>query len=398
MNVKVSGTSVCGAIDAIPSKSYAHRISICNFLAGKEPKAQLGSFTSKDIAVTESCLNTLRNGGQVLDCGESGSTLRFMLPLASAIGGKKEFIGHGRLLSRPNDELFSVLSAHGVKVQALADKIVASGKLTAGEYHIRGDISSQYISGLLMALPALDGDSEIVLTTPLASAPYVDITLEVLKSFGVTVEVNANKYIIKGNQKYSGQILPEGDWSNASAFLVLGAVAGTVTVNGLNLNSVQGDRAILNILKLAGACVTACSDSVTVKKSALKPFSFNAENCPDLVPITAVLGAFADGDTVIYGVERLKIKESDRIESTIATLNAFGIMAESDGHSITVHGGKVNAGKINSFNDHRIVMAGAVLGAGAKGDSVIVDAQAVDKSYPTFFEDYIKVGGVKSGV
>ena len=398
MNVKVSGAKIDGTLDAIPSKSYAHRISICNFLAGNLPTAGCVNFTSKDIAVTEECLRTLKNGGKKLDCGESGSTLRFMLPLAAVLGGEYEFIGHGRLLARPNQELFSVFSERGVRAENLGDKITLSGKLSAGEYRIRGDISSQYISGLLMALPTIDGDSEIILTTPLVSAPYVLITLEVLKSFGVEIEEKENGYKIKGNQKYSGNIAPEGDWSNMAAFLVLGAIAGKVSVKGLNLNSVQGDKAIMDILKSAGANIEIKGDLITVSKGALKGFTFDAKDCPDLVPVAAALAAFADGETIVKNIERLKIKESDRVESTIATLKAFGISAESDGHSLFVHGGAVKAGVADSFNDHRVVMAAAILGAGVTGESVITDARAIDKSYPTFFEDYIKVGGVQSAV
>ncbi|MBQ9734706.1 MAG: 3-phosphoshikimate 1-carboxyvinyltransferase [Clostridia bacterium] len=398
MNVRISGADIKGTLKAIPSKSYAHRISICNFLSGGEPTAECDGFSSKDITVTEECLKALKRGEKVLDCGESGSTLRFLLPLTAVLGGEYVFLGHGRLLSRPNEELFSVFSKHGVMARNHGDKITLSGKLTAGEYRIRGDISSQYISGLLMALPVLDGDSQIVLTTPLVSAPYVLITLEVLKSFGVNIIPTDNGYKIRGNQKYSGDILPEGDWSNMAAFLTLGAVAGSVKVTGLNVNSVQGDRAILEILKKAGARLSIDGDSVTVEKAKLRAFTFDAENCPDLVPVTAALAAFADGDTIINNIERLKIKESDRVESTIATLKAFGISAESDGHSLIVHGNSPTAGKADSFNDHRVVMAAAVLGAGVLGDSIITDVRAVDKSYPTFFEDYIKVGGVKSDV
>ncbi len=398
MNVKVSGARIDGTIDAIPSKSYAHRISICKFFAGNLPTAGCVNFTSKDIAVTEECLRTLKNGGKKLDCGESGSTLRFMLPLAAVLGGEYEFIGHGRLLSRPNQELFSVFSEHGVSAKNLGDKITLSGKLSAGEYRIRGDISSQYISGLMMALPTLDGDSEIILTTPLVSAPYVLITLEVLKSFGVEIEQKEKGYKIKGNQKYSGNIAPEGDWSNMAAFLVLGAVAGKVTVKGLNLDSVQGDRAIMDILKRAGAKIDIGNGFITASKAPLKAFTLDAKDCPDIVPVAAALAAFADGRTIVNNVERLKIKESDRVESTIATLKAFGISAESDGHSLFVYGGTVKTGVADSFNDHRVVMMAAVLATGITGESIITDAGAIDKSYPTFFEDYMKVGGVQSAI
>lgn len=392
MNVKIKKGKIGGIISAIPSKSYAHRISICNFLSGKEPTARCNGFSSNDIAVTETCLKTLLSGGKTLDAGESGSTLRFLLPLVAALGGEYEFIGHGKLMERPNEELFSVFALHGVS--AKKDKTIkVKGKLSSGEYRIRGDISSQYISGLLMALPILDGDSEIVLTTPLCSAPYVDITLEVLSAFGVKIDKLENGYKVYGNQKYFGVLAPEGDWSNMAFFLVLGALNGKLSVTGMNLNSVQGDKKIIEILKLAGASVTIENGVITVKESNLKPFVFDAEDCPDLVPITAALAACATGKSVINSIERLKIKESDRVESTIALLKAFNIKSESDGHSLTVYGGNPKAGEVDSFNDHRIVMTAAVLASVCDGESKIINAKAVNKSYPSFFNDYNSVGG-----
>ena len=392
MTIEILNSDIFGEKNAIPSKSYAHRIAICNFLAGKEPTSGIKGFTSNDIFVTEECLKGLKNGENVLDCGESGSTLRFMLPLCASIGGKYRFIGHGKLMERPNEELFSVFNAHGVLTQKSQDVII-DGKLTAGEYKIRGDISSQYISGLLMALPILSGDSEIVLTTPLVSVPYVEITLQVLKAYGIKIDKTENGFKVYGNQRYSGNLIAEGDWSNEAFFLVLGAIAGKVTVKGLNIDSVQGDKLIIDVLKSAGAKVEVVNDSVTVTKSELKGFSFDAENCPDLVPISAVLASQASGKSVIKNIQRLKIKESDRVESTIALLHSFGIIATSDGKDLTVYGKQATAGKVDSFNDHRIAMSGAVLGTVANGKSKIHTAQAVNKSYPTFYKDLNSVGG-----
>lgn len=393
MNLKISKAKIKGKLNAIPSKSYAHRIAILNFFAGKNPSCDCGEFSSKDIEATTKCLLAVLNGEKTVDCGESGSTLRFLLPCLSAVGGEFEFVGHGKLMDRPNDELFKVLGEHGIKIEK--DKTIkTSGKLTAGKYQIRGDISSQYVSGLLMALPNLDGDSEIILTTPLASSPYVDITLELLTKYGVKIEKTDYGFFVKGNQKFIGDEKPEGDYSNMAFFLVLGALSGSVSVLGLNKGSVQGDKYILEILKLAGAKIKEKDGEITVKKSRLKGFTFSADTCPDLVPIACVLASACKGVSKIRDVERLKIKESDRIESTLSMLKAFKINAESDGKTITVYGGKAHGGKVNSFNDHRIAMSGAVLGAVAKGDTIIVDSQAVNKSYPSFYEDYKKVGGV----
>ncbi len=393
MNIKIQGAKVGGTINAIPSKSFVHRILICDFLAGKEILDHFNGFTSKDILATANCLKAIKRGEKELDCFESGSTLRFLLPLCASIGGEFWFKGQGKLLQRPNDELFSVLREKGVLIEQTNSYIKINGKLQAGEYKIRGDVSSQYVTGLLFALGNLDGDSQIVLTTPLSSKPYVDITLSVLKEYGVSVKATEQGFFVKGGQKYNGNLCPEGDWSNMSAFLVLGAVAGDITVKGLNLESVQGDKAILSVLQSAGANLEIDSDKIRARKSELNGFTFNADACPDLVPVLAVLGAVAQGKTQIYGIERLKIKESDRILSTLSTLNAFGIKAESDGKSITIYGGDVKAGKVNSFNDHRIVMASAILGTLCQEESLIFDANAVEKSYPTFFKDYLSVGG-----
>ncbi|MBQ3047276.1 MAG: 3-phosphoshikimate 1-carboxyvinyltransferase [Clostridia bacterium] len=392
MIARIDKSDVNGKIKAIPSKSYAHRIAICNFLAGNAVSSGCVGFTSKDITATEECLKAVLSGKSVLDCGESGSTLRFLLPLMAARGGNYTFIGHGKLMDRPNDELLGALSCHGA-VWEKTDRINLSGKLTSGDYRIRGDISSQYISGLLMALATLDGDSTITLLTPLSSAPYVDITLEVLSSYGIKIIKTDSGYFIKGGQKFKGNVTPEGDWSNAAFFVALGALSGKTEVFGLNLDSVQGDLAILEILKLAGAKIERSGDTVTVYKSRLKAFTIDAEDCPDLVPITAVIAANAKGTSVIKNVSRLKIKESDRIESTIVTLNAFGIKAEYTDGNLIVYGGLPKAGEIDSYNDHRIVMSAEVLATVCQGTSVIKNAQAVEKSYPTFFKDLQSVGG-----
>ena len=392
MNIGVTGREIFGEINAIPSKSYAHRIAICNFLAGNKPTANCNGFSSNDIKVTEDCLEKLNKGEKILDCGESGSTLRFLIPLVATLGGEYEFIGHGKLMERPNQELFAVLNSHGVQTQN-GKTIRISGKMGVGEYKIRGDISSQYISGLLMALSGLNGQSQIILTTPLASSPYVDITIQVLNGYGVKIDKTQNGFIVYGKGKLCGSLKPEGDWSNSAFFLVLGAICGSVKVKGLNPNSVQGDRYITEILTKSGANVTIEKDGVTASKKELKGFTFDCENCPDLVPIASVLGAYANGTTIIKNVQRLKIKESDRVQSTIEMLAGFNVLAKEKDNDLIIYGGNVRSGKANSFNDHRIAMSTAILGAGVVGESIVFDAKAVNKSYPTFFEDYNKVGG-----
>ncbi len=393
MDVAIKKSLALGEISAIASKSYAHRIAICSYFSGEEILDRYGDFTSNDILVTANALNAVKRGEKNLDCNESGSTLRFLIPFCASVGGEFILSGSARLMERPNDELIRVLTENGAKIES-GKTIKVCGKLRSGEYKIRGDVSSQYVSGLLMALPSLDGDSKIILTTPLSSAPYVDITLEVLEKFGVKVDKTEYGFYVYGNQKFVGKITPEGDWSNAAFFLVYGAISGKVLMTGLNVNSSQGDKYILDILRMAGAKVDVKRDEIIVEKSNLRAFSFDAENCPDLVPIASVLAAYADGESVIRNIKRLKIKESDRVETVISMLKAFGISAYSDGENLFVRGGKPSSGKVDSFNDHRIVMSTSILAALCEGESVITNAEAVNKSYPTFFDDYKKLGGI----
>lgn len=394
MNAIVNPSKLSGIVNAIPSKSFAHRALICNFLGGNKGKIQ-GLYPSVDINATKNCIDAMTSDEKVkiLDCEESGSTLRFLLSVAGAVGGEFVFLGKGKLMERPIEELSSVLSNHGVSIEK-TDKIFLKGKLTSGKYAIRGDISSQYITGLLMALPILDGDSEIVLTTPLASTPYVDTTLSVLNEYGVKIEKTENGFFIKGNQKYlSIDYTVEGDWSNAGYFLVASAINGDVKVGGLNEKSVQGDKGILSVIEKSGLKVEYDGGRYFIKRGKIKPFVYSAKDCPDIVPATAVLGAFADGISKITDIERLKIKESDRVKSVITMLNSFGIHAEEKHNSLFIYGGQVKGGVVNSFNDHRIVMASAILSAFADGKSKILNSGAVAKSYPTFFEDMKKLNG-----
>ena len=396
MNIKIQPSKMSGKINAIASKSFAHRILICDFLAGNEIRKEFNSFTSKDILATANCLNAIRSGKKVLDCDESGSTLRFLIPLCASLGGEFTFLGRGRLLARPNTELLLTLSKMGITFEENDSYIKICGKLSAGEFEIKGDISSQYVSGLIMALATLDSDSKIILTTPLSSKPYVDITIRVLERYSVKIESTEYGYYIKGAQKFKGHIDAEGDWSNMAFYLVLGAINNGITVQGLNLESVQGDKEILEILKKANAKIDVNENAITVCKGQLKGFTMDANNCPDLVPICAVLGANASGKTVINNIERLRIKESDRVLSTIQMLKAFGIGAEEKDNAIIINGGSPKGGVVNTFNDHRIAMASAILASVAEGESQIIDAGAVNKSYPTFFEDYKSVGGKAS--
>ncbi len=395
-SITINNSHLFGTLNAISSKSYAHRLLICAFLSGEELSIK-GLDLSKDITATFNALKTLKKGETILDANESGSTLRFLIPLVSTMGKDFQIKMHGKLSERPNDELYSALKTGGVNAYTLGDTVYVSGKLKAGEYNLSASKSSQYLSGLLMALASLKEESKIILTSKIASKSYVDITVEVLKSYGYNVSFDGKAYIVGGKrEKNSKPVICEGDWSNSAFFLVGGAICGDVTIKNLNLSSAQADKEILNILRLAGASVSAKDDSVRVKKSALKGFTYSIDKCPDLAPICAVLGAYASGETVLTDIERLKIKESDRVLSIISMLTSCGVCVREEDNKIIIKGGKVKGGIIDGFNDHRIVMSGAIMALASNGSITINGANAVRKSYPQFFNDLEKLGGIIS--
>lgn len=408
MIVKITPFTACGQIVAPPSKSVAHRLLIASALKkGVTVIKNVGD--SADVIATCNCLNSLgakvsiKDGnatvegigsvskGKILDCNESGSTLRFLLSVSCALFANATFTGSAKLLSRPNDALLSELKNHGISV----DKWTLSGQLKGGRFFIDAAISSQYITGLLLALPILKEDSEIVLQGKVVSKDYINITLSVLEKAGVQYQKSGNSIIIKGNQEYllPDEVVCEGDWSGSAFPLVLGAIGGEVSIKGLDENSRQGDKEILSILKKAGADVKVDDDLITVRRGSLKAFKQDFDNIPDLAPVCAVLASACEGESVFTGVERLKIKESDRIQTTLAVLHSAGIYATVKDGKIIITGGKAQGGVFDGANDHRIVMASAVISSIANGQSVINGSQAIVKSYPDFFKDYKKLGG-----
>lgn len=404
-----------GEVSAPPSKSDAHRAIICAALSGGVCSIAPVAL-SNDIKATIGCIealgaetqligDTLKVDGRnlfnkkeaVLDCIESGSTLRFFVPIAAAGGVDAEFIGSGSLLSRPIGLFKDILPPAGVSVEtggALPLRI--KGKLNAGEFKTAGNISSQYITGLLLSLPLLKNDSEITLTTKLQSVGYVDMTINCMEKFGVKVEKTDSGFFIKGNQKYKARdYITDGDWSQAAFFLAAGAVSGDVTVNGLDINSSQGDKEIVELLKRFGAEVEVFNNSVRVKKSNLKAIRINAENIPDLVPALSVLASLSDGVTEIYGAERLRIKESDRLKTTAKMINSLGGKCEEKADGLIINGtGSFKEAVVNGFNDHRIVMSASVAALKSTGKVRITDRESINKSFPNYFEEYIKLGGV----
>ncbi len=382
-----------GALSLPPSKSAAHRALIASFLAGGGTVQPLAD--SEDICATREALQALADGSGVINCRESGSTLRFLIPVAAALGREVTFVGQGRLCERPIGEYLRLLPEHGVRCESEGGlPLRISGQLTAGTYAIAGDISSQYITGLLLALPLLTGDSEIVLTTPLQSKPYVEMTLQVLRDYGIEITEKENNYYIKGNQAYCRRdYTVEADWSQAAFFLVGGALTGEVTLRGLNPASCQGDKKVVEILRRFGADITADGATLTVRKSALHGAEVNVADIPDMVPSLAVAAAFAEGTTVITGGERLRLKESDRITSVVTNLKKMGVDAVETADGMMMKGGAVHGAALAGYNDHRIVMAFSMAALAADGETVIDDALSIRKSYPAFFEDYNALGG-----
>ena len=404
----------CGSVTAPPSKSDVHRAIFCAALSGGRCTISPVAL-SNDIKATIGCVEALgaktkivndvltvdgtdifKNKSAVLDCTESGSTLRFLIPIAATGGVEAEFRGSGSLVTRPIGLYSEILPQKGVTLESEGGlPLKISGQLKSGIYRVPGDISSQFISGLLFALPLLRGDSDIVLTSPIQSAGYINMTIRTMEKFGIEVDVTDTGWHVRGSQHYiPSDYRTDGDWSQAAFYLVSGAVNGEITVKNLNTDSKQGDRKIAELLREFGAEVIQEADSVTVKKSGMKAIEINASQIPDLVPALAVCAAFAEGTTKITNAERLRIKESDRLKSTAALINSLGGEAVELAGGLEITGGNsLIGGTAKGFNDHRIVMSAAVCAAGSQNPIICTDALSVNKSYPQFFEDYNSVGG-----
>lgn len=403
MDLKVSKTEICGEVQIPPSKSVAHRKMIGAALAGCTLDMSEGG---KDMLATARCLKDLApyiNGQSVnenipvLNAGESGSTLRFLLPVACALGATVIFDGEGRLKDRPLSGLTQALAAHGAIIERTGNfplPLKVSGKLKAGEFKIDGGVSSQYITGLLFALPLLDGDSSITVVGELVSKSYVNITLGVLAEFGISVETTETGYFVKGNQRYiaPSDLSVEGDWSSAGFMLALGTLAGEVRLKGLNKNSLQGDKTVVDLLRSAGAVIVEGGGVYVARKSKLHAIDFDAENCPDAVPIMATALSFADGASHISHVDRLRDKESDRLDAVCQMLGAFGIKTEYGNDTLTVFGGEHKACEVDGFGDHRMAMSATVCALATDGESTVHGVECIDKSYPSFIVDLTELG------
>lgn len=386
-----------GEVRAIESKSDAHRQLICAALSDGPTELALGAL-SEDIEATWRCLEALgaeiehtgagllvrpirARGQAVLDCGESGSTLRFLLPLAPALGIPAHFTARGRLTERPNAALLAQLRSHGAQIDGETPPLSVGGRLTGGLYLPPGDVSSQFATGLLFALPLLDAPSEIRFTTPVESQGYIDLTVSVLTRYGIRIDKAERGYTVPAPQRYRspGRAELEGDWSNAAFWLAADALGGDVRVTGLNPDSKQADRAMPGLLER----LTADGDAL-----------IDAAGAPDLVPILAAVATQAPGETRIVNAARLRIKESDRLSAMRENLSALGADVRELPDGLIIRGGRrLTGGETQSFNDHRIAMAMAIAATVADGPVVIEGAEAVNKSYPKFFEDFQALGG-----
>ena len=404
MDIKITPKKLVGEVTVPPSKSVAHRMIIAAALAdGVSTITNLSP--SVDILATMDCMRALgavidfkddraviegiktAPESAVLDCCESGSTMRFLIPVACALGVNAEFIGRGKLPYRPITPFLQELPKHGIKFdmqKAPKDGSLpcsVSGKLTAGKFEIDGGLSSQFLTGLMFALAALEQDSEVVLTSKLNSKPYIDITTGVLRDFGCDIHETKTGYTVRGIGRFqpcSARV--EGDYSQAAFFRVANSLGSDITINGLSVNSRQGDKRIMEI------CDKFDKDRA--------PFNIDGADIPDLVPILTVLACFCNGKSRITNIERLRLKESDRLSVPAECLNRIGGKVTVGTDYLEIEGvNELKGGEIDSHNDHRIPMSMSVAATRCTSPLIIRGAECVSKSYPDFFDVYKSLNG-----
>ena len=410
--------NIDGVIMAPPSKSMAHRAVLCAALAKGTSHIRNLEF-SKDIAATlaaagQLCARVTTGGNDAVveglgrflpveapvDCCESGSTLRFLIPLASLTGQEVTFVGRGRLMERPQSVYEALYREQDLRFAQSPSGLTVEGALSSGDYTLAGNVSSQFISGLLFALPLLAGDSALHLIPPVESRSYIEMTRAAQAAFGVTSHwLDDTTLCIPGGQQYHPRdYIVEGDYSQAAFLAVLGAVKGGITLTGLAAETLQGDAAILDILRRCGAKFTRTEAGLVFEQAPLHGVDIDLADCPDLGPVLMVLGLLCEGTTVIRNAERLRIKESDRIAAMEAELQACGGVLSSEGGTITVQGCKPRLhapeAPLSGHNDHRVVMSLTVLALAADIPLAINEAEAVQKSWPHFF-DALKPLGVE---
>jgi len=391
MDITIFPGKLNGTLAAIPSKSHAHRLLICAAFSDNETELYCPE-TNQDIDATAQCLCSLGahiertvNGyivkpvsnvpaSATLNCSESGSTLRFMLPIVGALGVDAVFQMHGRLPQRPLSPLWEEMERMGCQLsRPTADTIRCTGRLKCGQYEIDGSVSSQFITGLLFAMALIPGKSNLLITGKIESKPYIQMTRQVLSAFGVSTAENQ----VVGSFPFSSprKIVVEGDWSNAAFFLAANALGSNIVISGLNLDSAQGDKAVT-------AALSSLKENCTI----------SAAHIPDLVPILSVVAGSCCGAT-FSDVGRLRLKESDRVESVAAMLRSLGTTVDIVGGTLKIHASQYHGCTIDSARDHRIAMAAAIAATAADGPVTILGAECVSKSYPTFWQEFQKLGG-----
>ncbi len=423
MKVRITPSSVTGEVSAPPSKSYTHRAVIVASLAAGESIIEDPLLSDDTLYTIDACRslgadielkgNTLKvtgTGGQIrlapdrqkIFAGNSGSTIRMVAPVAALSRTRVVLDGDSRLRQRPIGDLLSALESLGIHAHSLNNNgcppvEIQGGKLNGGEVTISGQISSQHISALLMIAPYVEEGLRIKTAEGLRSRPYIDITLDVMRAFGIEA-VNRNSYtefLVKGGQKYQGRrYRVEGDYSSAAYFLAAGAIGGQpVTVKNLKTNSAQGDKYLLNILSQMGCSIEQQKERVKVSRhKELNGVTVDMGDYPDLVQTVAIVAAYANGKTEINNIGHLRFKESDRISDTAAELGRMGIKVNVTDNSMVIYGGKPRGAETSAHNDHRMAMSFTLAALFAEGDSIINGAEAVSKSYPQFFADLANLG------
>ena len=442
MDIRITPSRLSGTLDAVSSKAFVHRLLICSALAEKETSINFNGM-SDDIAATIRCLEAMgssiktertalivtpimekRESSVILQCGESGSTARFVLPLAAHFFDSFTLTGEGRLPRRPFAPLCDALTNVGCKFDSDQLPMTVTGRIKSGNFQIAGNISSQFISGLLFVLPLLGEGSTITVTTPLESEGYVEMTIEVLSLFGIAVEkkdsspppqdssenldgsppdpvMESHVFRINGNRRYDspGFATAESDWSNAAFFLCMGALGhlhrgGDISLRGLSMISEQGDKKIIEILNSFGAKAEG-GTLTTARPGVLRGINIDAAHIPDLVPTLSVIAAVSEGTTRIFNAQRLRLKESDRIHSTYHMLSSLGADVHTTDDGLVIRGKrKLQGGIVDGAGDHRIVMAAATAACACEKPVVIKGFGAVNKSYPSFFGNLKTLGGV----
>jgi 3-phosphoshikimate 1-carboxyvinyltransferase len=415
MKVMIKKSEVAGRVSAPPSKSATHRALVCSALAsGKslirsplrsdDTEAtlrvlqQLDTGCSDDLDLWEVRGGSLRAPRSDLFCGESGTTLRFVTALCSLVDGECNLTGGPSLSKRPVEPLLDALRQLGVECESTGGyppvKVNGTGRIGGGDVEVRGDVSSQFVSALLFVAPFSESSIRVKTTTPLESKPYVKMTMDTQRMFGVVVEASDDmrEYQVEEQAYKPADVTVEGDWSSAAYLLAAGALSGEVSVDNLNPDSSQADRTILDILRTMGAQVKVRKNSCCVERSELDAIEYDLSDSPDLFPVTASLCAAASGRSVLRGLGRLRFKESDRVAAMTEGLREMGIQVRRGDDSLMIEGGSPHGGMMDPHQDHRIAMALSVLGMVADGETTVLDADCVSKSYPMFWDDMAMMG------